>query len=139
MKYRFFYGFGQTITFKDYTPDSTYPVPYEYIQTIEDFLLQIGAKMGYYQMEDTDLTTLVLLKDCTRKDDGEYEEWCPHCGGCTLYDYGTSTVECMWCGEDLFPCALCNEYLAENEGCSWNDTTKSCKYHKHINRVPDFK
>ena len=95
--------------------------------------------MGFYQIEGASIPSITLLKDCSRKDEGEYEEWCPHCGGCTLYDYGDETVMCMWCGEDLFPCNACRRFNKEENKCEWDDDTNSCRFFKHRNHVPNLK
>lgn len=138
MRARFYYGWGQEITFKDRLSNGSEPLTELEKVNLEEFLIKIKAKMGFYQIDGTDIPSLVLLKDCTRKDEGIYEEWCPHCGGCTLYDTTTGSIMCMWCGEDLLPCSMCREYGDSNGKCNFNKDPHSCRIYKGKNRVPNF-
>lgn len=137
MRTRFFYGYGEEIHFKDRLKNGSDPISEYEKGIIEVFLIKIKAKMGFYMIDGTDISSLVLLQDCSRKDEGEYEEWCPHCGGCTLYDLTTESVQCMWCGEELLPCSMCRNFEgSHNYPCEWS--TSGCRLYKYKNRLPDF-
>lgn len=151
MRARFFYGYGREITFKDRLQNGENPVSEAEQSTIEDFLGKIKARMGFYQIDGSDVSSLVLLEDCTRKDAGFYEEWCPHCGGCTLYDMegdyniegdtvlgDDDTLICIWCGEELFPCSACRECGNSDGHCNFNAKPHSCKVYQGQNKLPDF-
>lgn len=136
MRARFFYGWGEEITFKDRLSDGSEPLTEHEKVKVERFLTKIRAKMGFYQIDGTDISSLVLLQDCTRKDEGEYEEWCPHCGCCTLYNTTTESIQCMWCGEDLLPCSMCREYWSGK--CDFGENPHKCINYIGKNRVPNF-
>jgi hypothetical protein len=137
---RFFYGYGEEITFYDRQGNGENPVTDEQRDSIETFLIRISAKMGFYQINGDDVSTLTMLKEYKPPKGEEYEEWCPHCGGCTTYDTVTESIQCMWCGMDLLPCSQCREYRNknENEKCNFNAETHSCRVYQGRNRLPDF-
>lgn len=138
MRARFFYGWGMEVHFKDRLENGENPVTDIQRDRIEEHLRRMDARRGFYQIDRDDISTLVLLQEYKHKDEGIYEEWCPHCGGCTLYDETTGSVMCMWCGEDLLPCSMCREYGDSNGKCNFNVEPHSCRMYKGMNRIPAF-
>lgn len=139
---RFFYGYGEEIHFKDRLKNGEIPIDDSDMERVESFLKQIGAEIGYYQIDGTDLTSIVRLSH-TKVEwfDGEYQEFCPHCGGYTDYDTADGSIMCMWCGEDLLPCDMCHEfreYLKKQEPCDCMEVPHKCRYYTGKNRLPDF-
>lgn len=138
MRARFFYGYGAEITFYDRLDNGENPVTDEQRDSIEKFLLRISAKTGFYQIIGDDVSTLAMLKEYKPPRGVYYEEWCPHCGGCTTYDTVAGSIQCMWCGMDLLPCSQCRDYWNKNEPCNFNEDNHSCKVYQGRNRLPDF-
>jgi len=53
------------------------------------------------------------------------DEYCSHCSNVTFNIPGDRVSLCAHCGEELFPCALCDD------GCDWSNDTFGCHRFEH--------